>query len=182
VSRKLVLVAGGIIVVVVALLVGVWIFLTPADNAPAVPFSQLQSDVTAGEVDEIVIDGTTYRYRQRKTGSTTGTRLRAEGPKPTLAIVMGLHPASNDRMPPKIRFDDVRLSERPVAFSDFIMELDAKRVTAVHLDGRRWRYELGIAGQDAKPLSKETAGPPVTRDEAAAFVKAHAPAATFDVE
>lgn len=175
--KRVLLLVGGIAVVLLGLLVGVWEFLTPADHKEAVPFSRLQSDVAAGQVEQIRIDEKTYDYRLRAKDGPSKL-LRAEGPVPTLAIVTALRPATNDVMPPKMYFGDGGSSHVP--FSDFVAELDSGRVAAVHLDGPLWRYEL--KSSDGKAVKRETRGPKASSDEGAAFVKAHAPATTFDVD
>lgn len=167
-AGRVLLVVGGVALALFAALAGLWWFLTPADEVHVVPFSTLESDIAAGRVMTIEIDGTRYDYRVRATPSR---HLRAEGPPATLETVTALRPSNPDVRPPRIRFGD----GGDVPFSELVFELAAGRVSAVHVHRQRWRFELRAPAGERR-RQRETVGPKASRDEAAAFVKAHAPA------
>lgn len=79
-----------------ALLV-VFVVLRPSDRDQITPYADFERDLAGGKIDEVRIDGTTYRYRVAR-----DTRMKkTTGPQPTLASIAAMRP-HGDGPPPKV--------------------------------------------------------------------------------
>jgi hypothetical protein len=77
----------------------VFVVLRPSDRDQTTPYADFERDLAAGKIDEVVIDGTTYRYRVRHDAAT---RRKTTGPNATLASIIAMRPSSKDMRAPKV--------------------------------------------------------------------------------
>jgi len=75
----------------------VFVVLRPSDDVQATPYADFERDLGAGKIDELRIDGTTYRYRVAR----DSTPRKTTGPKPTLASIDALK-GDGSTPPPKV--------------------------------------------------------------------------------
>ena len=74
--------------------------LAPSDRARRAPLADFERDLAVGNVEEVDIDGTTYRYRVRGSSEPRSTT----GPKPTLSSIAAMGPHDRDAVRPTVRF------------------------------------------------------------------------------
>jgi hypothetical protein len=77
-----------------ALLV-VFVLLSPSDRDQVTSYADFERDLAEGKVEEVRIDGTTYRYRARD------GRRKTIGPPATLASIATMRPRGDAR-PPRV--------------------------------------------------------------------------------
>jgi hypothetical protein len=75
----------------------VFVLLRPSDRDATTPYADFERALADGKVDEVHIDGTTYRYR----GARETSMKKTTGPQPTLAAIAALRPHGDGR-PPKV--------------------------------------------------------------------------------
>jgi ATP-dependent Zn protease len=137
--------------------VAVWQFLTPAERRVPVAYTDFLAEVHAGRVIEIRIRDREITYRAN---GADGRVLVKEtvGPTPDEAMIDSLKPDDPTKPPPKITFDGAPGERKTlVAYSDFLAEVRAGRVSEITINDREYTYRT--TGKDGQVFVKTAVGP-----------------------
>lgn len=90
---------------VMIVLLAVWQFLTPAERAVPVPYSDFMAEVHAGNVLEIRIHDREIQYRSRGADGRPSPLKSTTGPVPDQHLYDSLKPDDASAPPPKVYFE-----------------------------------------------------------------------------